>query len=330
MSKYEKLLSQFEKSRIGVIGDVAADIYIAGTPDRLSREAPVIVVRYEGERLIPGCAANTMNNLLALGCSVFPVSIVGDDDNGKKLIKCFQNRMDLDGLLLVDDFKTVSKTRIMVGEPNRTKQQMIRIDYEQDRSPPEMIEAEILNTIERTDAKVDAWLVSDYNYHVVTPTVAAKITSIAATKPVVVDSRFRSRLFKGVRCMTPNEGEALDLVGGAGMEPPDFEAIGWKLQKELELESLIITRGNHGMMVFEKDGSLTKIPTVGDDEVVDVSGAGDTVASTITAALVAGADTADAARLASCAAGVVVMKTGAATCDLDEIRAKLPLLEQGS
>ncbi|MFH1998033.1 MAG: bifunctional ADP-heptose synthase [Planctomycetota bacterium] len=326
MNKYEEILSAFHDVTVGVIGDVAADVYIMGYPDRLSREAPVIVVRYEGERLIPGCAANTMNNLLAMGCTVYPVSIVGDDEHGRKLIDCFRNRMDLEGMIHVKDFNTVSKTRIMVGEPNRTRQQMIRIDYELDRAPPDHIEADILDVLEKIDPKVDAWLVSDYNYHVITPAVADRLTALAASKPVVVDSRFRSGLFKGVRCMTPNEGEAKDLAGISSSQKPNIEQIGWKLMKELDPESLIITRGNNGMMVFERNGALTHISTVGDDEVVDVSGAGDTVAATITASLVAGADTADAARIASCAAGVVVMKTGAATCTVEEIKAKLPLL----
>lgn len=325
MKKLDDIVTAFGKASIGVVGDIVADVYILGHPDRLSREAPVVIVRYEEEKLIPGCAANTMNNLLALGCTVKPVAIMGDDDHGRRLQACFQDRVSLEGLIQCSGLRTVCKTRILVGEPNRTKQQVIRIDYEHQEQALPRIEEEVLGAIDRIDAQVDAWLVSDYDYHVITPAVARKLVELSRSKPLIVDSRYRSALFKGARCFTPNEGEAEELSGMKPRDEAGIEAMGKKLATALEAQSLIVTRGNHGMMVFEGD-TVTALPTVGDDEVVDVSGAGDTVAATVTAALVSGAGTVDAARLASCAAGVVVMKTGAATCSASELMDRIPLL----
>jgi rfaE bifunctional protein kinase chain/domain len=325
MKKLEEIVAGFEKAVVGVVGDIVADVYILGHPDRLSREAPVVIVRYEEEKLIPGCAANTMNNLLALGCTVKPVAVVGDDDHGRRLLAHFKERVSGEGLIRCSGLRTVCKTRILVGEPNRTKQQVIRIDYEHQEEAPRGVEEQVLEAIDRIDARVDAWLVSDYDYFVITPRVASRLVELSRAKPLIVDSRYRSFLFKGATCFTPNEGEAMELSGLKTRDDAGIEAMGKKLFAELEARSLIITRGNHGMTVFEGD-EVTAIPTVGDDEVVDVSGAGDTVSATVAASLVAGAGTLEAARLASCAAGVVVMKTGAATCSAPELMDRIPLL----
>ena len=327
MKRYMDLIAAYPRFVIGVIGDIVADVYVMGTPERLSREAPVMVVRHEAERIIPGCAANTMNNLLTLGCGILPVSYLGDDRYGDELRHHFLSRgVSLEGLVDVPGMETVSKTRVMVGDVNRSKQQVIRIDREPPDAPDPSLAKKILDRLLRLNDRVDAWLVSDYDYFPFNEEIASALTAMAKEKPLVVDSHYRSRMFKGARCMTPNEGEALETAGRSLRESGDFTEIGFALMEELESDSLIITRGNRGMLVFDRPRSMTRVPTVGSDEIVDVNGAGDTVAATVTASLVAGAETAEAARLASCAASVVVMKTGAAVCTPDELRERLGLL----
>jgi rfaE bifunctional protein kinase chain/domain len=188
------------------------------------------------------------------------------------------------------------------------------------------MENQILGSMEQIDPQVNAWLISDYNYLPMTARIAERLAQMTREKPLVVDSRYRSRLFKGARCMTPNELEAVEIAGLSQDEKMDIESVGLRILDELEAESLVITRGNQGMVVFERSGILEHVPAVGEEEAVDVNGAGDTVAAALTAALVCGATTLDAARLASCAASVVVMKTGAATCRPEELMARLAFL----
>ena len=328
MNRYEEIISSFGKARIGVIGDMVADVYVLGYPDRLSREAPVMVVRREEERLIPGCAANTVCNLVDLGCSVVPVSALGTDEYGTRLRECLEERgLSMGFVIQRSDLHTVSKTRIMVGEANRTKQQVIRLDQEVQAERPDGFEEQVLDVIEEADRGVDAWLVSDYDYFMISSRVARRLVETAGKKPLIVDSRFRCGLFRSARCLTPNESEAVEASGINPEGEQGMESVGWKLMDEFEPESLLITRGNKGMLVFEKSGSVTAVPAVGGDEVVDVTGAGDTVAATVMASIAAGASTVEAARLASCAAGVVVMKTGAATLGQKELLSGIGFLQ---
>ena len=329
MNRYETILASIPGATIGVIGDIVADVYILGHPDRLSREAPVMVVRFEEERMIPGCAANTMNNLLDLDCRVVPVSLMGDDRYGSELRAYFSGRsVPMDGIIERAGYRTVTKTRIMVGEPNRTKQQVIRIDCEPQEKAPIDIEDDVLNALENSDPLVDAWLVSDYGYSLFSARIAECLQRMTRNKPLVVDSRFRSLLFKGARCMTPNESEAIEASGVVPTCEADIENMGRELLGSTGADSMVITRGNQGMIIFEKTGEVARLGTMGKDEAVDVTGAGDTVVATMTAALVAGATTVEAATLASCAAGIVVMKTGAATSSRKELEERIRFIPE--
>ncbi len=324
MTAIDKLLEGFPGATVGVIGDSVADVYLLGRPERISREAPVMVVLREEERLIPGCAANTVNNLVALGCRAAPVTLVGEDPPGRQLKRFFESCNALqEGILSSPDYQTVTKTRIMVGDANRIKHQVIRVDHEPQGHLPDGMAEKLEAAIDRLNPQVDAWLVSDYNYCIVSERVARKFATIAAEKAVVVDSRFQMPLFKGVTCLTPNESEAEAVTGIPIRTREDAVEAGGLLLSRLEAEALLLTRGNRGMMLFERSGSLTEIPVAGKGEVIDVSGAGDTVAAAFTIALVAGGTFREAARLANGAAGVVVTKPGAATCSLDELRTNL-------
>jgi rfaE bifunctional protein kinase chain/domain len=324
-----RTLEGFAGRRVGVVGDMVADVYVYGRPQRLSREAPVMVVRYEHEDTIPGSAANTVRNLVALGASPSPVTLLGQDAAGESIREFFvEAKVDARGLLQHRGFATVTKTRIMAGDQNRTKQQVIRIDREPHARIPSEAEEGLAERFDLVDREVEAWIVSDYNYFVVGAQILARLTAIARKKPVIVDSRHRLREFLGARLVTPNEEEAFEAAGVDQDAEDAVEEVGRKLLAAMPGTNVLITRGNQGMMLFEASGEITSIPVVGGEQIVDVTGAGDTVTATAGLAVVAGASLREAAELANVAAGIVVMKLGAATCTREEIANRLPILQE--
>ena len=239
----------------------------------------------------------------------------------------------------------IKKAKIVSVEPLATDKQVpLNIVLVIDNSYSMTVQSEGLSRLDRARREVTELLGGDSR-----PTAAELLLTNAAggapklrsdleeprnrltrAKPLIVDSRFRTLLFRGARCMTPNESEAIEAAGIPARGGADIESVGWKLIEETGAESLVITRGNQGMIIFEENGALTRLATFGEDEAVDVTGAGDTVAATLTAALVAGATTLEAAELANCAAGVVVMKTGAATCTTGELRDRIHSRTEGN
>jgi rfaE bifunctional protein kinase chain/domain len=326
LQTYRGLVESFGKARVAVVGDIVADMYILGKPNKLSREAPVIVVRYEGEKLVPGSAANTAHNLMTLGATVYPIGVVGNDPPGNAVIEFFGGPLaHTDGIVVDESSHTITKTRIMAGDLHTTKQQVIRID----REPAEPISSDSENRIvERLEAvlpKVDGVIVSDYDYGVVGPRVTELVRQVAGEKIVVVDSHRRINQLKEVTLATPNESEVEAATGIRIESDSDAVAAGQRLLEETGNAALLITRGNLGMMLFERGVPIEKIPVCGGEEIVDVSGAGDTVAAAVTLGLVAGGTFLQAANLANFAAGIVVMKSGTATTTAEEI---LRLMEQ--
>jgi len=318
--EYRELIGNFGKARIAVVGDIVADIYIFGKPHRLSREAPVIVIRHEREKLVPGSAANTAHNLMALGATVYPVGVVGDDAVGRAVRDFFSGpSAHPDGILVDGARHTTTKTRIMAGDLHTTKQQVIRIDREPEGPATAEIEKSICKRLEAVAPEVDAIIVSDYGYDVVGARVVELVRRLARDKIVIVDSRDRLNEFKGVTLATPNESEA-EAASGVRIES-DADAVeaGRRLLQDTGNDAVLMTRGNLGMSLFEKGASPETIPICGGDEIVDVSGAGDTVAAVATLGLVAGGAFLQAANLANFAAGIVVMKSGTATTTRDEI-----------
>jgi len=303
-----------------VVGDLVADRYVLTEPARLSREAPVMIARYQSESLIPGGAANTLANLLALGARVTPVGVVGDDADGEALIAHFdQQGVDVGGIVRDRRNPTVTKTRVMVGDPNRMKQQVLRIDRDPEGPPSEQAHRALLAKVREFMASADAILLSDYGYDVVGSEVVDLVREQIGERVLTADSRYRINSFNGVDLATPNEGEVEEALGFRVRTMADLERAGNELRARIEAPGLLVTRGKHGMALFTDDDDRLDIPATGSDEVTDVSGAGDTVIAVATLARAAGATFADAARLANVAAGVVVMKLGAATCTPDEL-----------
>jgi rfaE bifunctional protein kinase chain/domain len=315
----QELIDRFKDKHICVVGDVIADIYIYGKPHKLSREAPVVVIRYEHESLAPGSAGNTINNLLALGAHVHPVTCLGRDEAGDKLYAHFaaHEKIDLDGLVRYDG-RTVTKTRILAGDTHTSKQQVIRVDREMEAPPPAALRKDLRRKLAQAAPHVDAIILSDYEYGLIDGEMRAAAAAAARGKIVVGDSRHHLREFKGLTLITPNESEAYALARLPGETA--VEEVGRHIIGFMDVEALLITRGNKGMALFLKDGRIHHIPIYGSEEIADVTGAGDTVAAVATLALASGADFYAASKIANCAAGIVVMKTGTAVVTADELK----------
>jgi len=323
-TRFEGILRRFPRVRIGVVGDFLADRYIYGVPARLSREAPVVILRWEGEHLGPGGAANSAANLLALGAKVACVGFLGADGSGRELRARFEEEgADASGLSLLRGVRTIVKTRVLAGDRHRSRQQVIRVDREPDGPPPPSAERAVLAAVRRLAPRTDAWLVSDYGYGTVTPRVYQALRSGpgGAKRVVVVDSRHRSREFFGATALTPNEDEAAEATGMPVGTVQETEAAGEALLSLTGARNVVVTRGNEGLALFSRGEPPGFVPVSGgDEEITDNNGAGDTVAATLALALAAGACPVDAARLANHAGGVVVMKPGAATLTAAELR----------
>jgi rfaE bifunctional protein kinase chain/domain len=324
VSGLERFVDQMAGVEVGVVGDLIADVYLHTRPSRLSREAPVIVVRYEREEVIPGGAANTARNLAALGARVHLLAEVGDDAVGSSVTSILEQAgVRTDELHVRGDRPTVTKTRILAGDPHRTKQQLFRIDREPPHGGVRSLDPDTLARLERVDRHVRGFVVSDYDYELLSPAAIDWLRRKARSKPVVVDSRHRLPSFRGVSVITPNEEEAEEASGLSIEGAADARAVGHALLESLDVKAVLLTRGKHGMILFEPGREPLKYPVHGTGEVVDVSGAGDTVVAAFTAAWLAGAPAAAAAWISNCAASVVVMKVGAATCSTGELRSIL-------
>jgi D-glycero-beta-D-manno-heptose-7-phosphate kinase len=314
-----QLIEQFHGKKICVIGDIIADVFIFGKPYRLSREAPVVVVKHEEEKIFPGSAGNTINNLLALGAEVFPVGFIGSDPTGDKLMdyfSCFK-AVDTDGFIRHDG-ETVTKTRILAGDTHTSKQQVIRIDKDSNRPISKGERSLLMERVKSLIPWMDAFIVSDYGHGVIDRKVINLMSETAKTRTVVGDSRYNLKSFKGFTLITPNESEALALASAENDN--DIETVGRRIMELMNVTALLITRGNKGMSLFTKRGPARHIPISGSDDVADVTGAGDTVCAAVTLSLASGADFYDASRIANMAAGIVVMKRGTATVTMDELR----------
>lgn len=312
-------LDRFRGKRICVVGDIIADVFIMGRPYRLSREAPVVVVRYEESKIYPGSAGNTINNLAALGATVYPVGFVGSDSMGGKLMDFFSARKNIDTAGIIRaSAGTVTKTRILAGDTHVSKQQVIRIDRDDGGRPSAKEKALLMERVAAICPHVDAVIVSDYGHGAASGKVIEYMKILANDKIVVGDSRYSLKKFSGFTMITPNEAEAYALAGLTEKDP--IEDVGFRVLSGMRLSALLVTRGNKGMTLFLKDGKTHHIPISGKDDVADVTGAGDTVCAAVALSLASGAGFLDASRIANYAAGIVVMKRGTATVAVAELK----------
>lgn len=318
-----RIIEDFSKLTITVLGDLIADEFIYGEIARVSREAPVLILRHRERTVVPGGAGNAIYNLADLGVTVLPVGVIGDDEPGRMLLHSFrQKHISVSGIRRIKGRNTVTKTRVLAGMTHSPRQQVIRVDREPETPLDRSAIRELVFQARGYLRASDALLISDYGYGAATPQIFELIRSRAAldSLPVTLDSRYRTLEYRGITAATPNEvelEEALRTRIGAATE--HLLTAGKAIMQKMKLQSLLVTRGRDGMVVFPRGGKPVEIPIHGSDEVSDVTGAGDTVIATYTAALAAGADAESAARLANYAGGIVVMKRGTATVTRAEL-----------
>jgi rfaE bifunctional protein kinase chain/domain len=308
---------QFQNKTIVIVGDLVADQFLHGTIARVSREAPVFILRHDETETLAGGAANAAANVAGLGGKAVLVGIVGKDPNGGALLeKLAASKVDGRFIIASEKFATTTKVRVLAGQHYAPRQQVIRIDYENQKElDAASLEALKTNLIEASE-KADAIIISDYNYGVANPEIAGHAKKIAAEKriPLLVDSRFRLREFEGATTATPNQEEVEQILG------KDFTADGCAaLCRALGYEALLVTRGNKGMILIEGEKAPFYLPAVGSKEPVDVTGAGDTVIAAYALGLASGLGFAESARLANHAGGIVVMKKGTAAVSAEEL-----------
>jgi D-glycero-beta-D-manno-heptose-7-phosphate kinase len=324
-SRLLQLTEAMKGKLIVVYGDVVADRFIYGTPKRISREAPVLILRQYRDDTLLGGAGNAINNILSLGGLPIPISVLGNDDAGVALLEAMTVQgIDCGSILRTDRYRTPTKVRILGGMPHASRQQIVRYDIE-DSFEMTAAEAEAFDNVLREQMAIcNAALISDYGYGVVKASLAGNLTRFAHGKPVTLDSRYDLLNFPGVTAATPNEEEAAAAAGTSifnGDGEQRLAQVAETLQESLDCEAVLITRGSRGMALFDRGaGAPLFIPVYGTDQVADVTGAGDTVIATFTLALAAGASYAEAAKLANYGGGIVVMKMGTATVSNDELR----------
>lgn len=313
------IIRRFAEQRIVIVGDAIADKFLHGSISRVSREAPVFILRHQHTETLPGGAANCAMNLVALGARVSLISVTGDDESGSELrAKLEAAGVDIEGIIVSDKVQTTTKVRILAGQAHSSKQQVIRVDYEGAPLEDDETRSAILGKLEEAFDGANAFVISDYNYGVVDAR-AADLIRKTADVPVLVDSRFRLSEFTGFTAATPNQEEVENLAGAPISSTEELESAAKKLKQRLGHHALLVTRGGQGMTLLEGDAAPVHIPAVGAQQAVDVTGAGDTVIATFALALASGASFADAARLANYAGGLVVMKRGTATVSATEL-----------
>lgn len=317
-----KHIARFHKARVLVVGDMMLDHYIWGTVNRISPEAPVPVVNVTRETVLLGAAANVVNNIHSLGGQVKICGVIGRDEAGRQLGRMLDAKgISTEGLIIDDGRPTTVKTRVIAHN-----QQVVRFDRETKNGIGRNIHSRILDTVRRSaDEGLDAVIISDYCKGVVTRELVRDIVALSRKKGYIVSvdpkvSHFG--MYRGVTILTPNTKEASI---GSRVEIEDDKCLlraGRLLLNRLKCEAVLITRGEHGMSLFEKNGRITHIPTMA-REVFDVTGAGDTVISTLTLAMAAGASMLDAARISNFAAGIVVGVVGTATVKPEELERRI-------
>ncbi|MGD0825881.1 MAG: PfkB family carbohydrate kinase [Terriglobales bacterium] len=325
--RLKKIVESFPKLTVTVLADLVADEFVFGEISRVSREAPVLILQHRDRKVVPGGGANAVYNLADLGVNVLPVGVVGDDEPGRLLLRAFRHkRIPVSGVFKDKSYTTVTKTRILAGFAHTAGQQVVRLDREPTEGPNAHLRRELVLAAREYARASDALLVSDYGYGAATPTLLNVIREKRGLDkvPVTLDSRHRMLEFTGITAATPNESEVEEVLGIriGNANDNDWErllAAGDQIVGAMNLESLVITRGKDGMVVFPRRHKPVDIPIYGSDEVADVTGAGDTVIATFTAGLAAGATAEEAAQLANYAGGIVVMKRGTATVSQQEL-----------
>jgi rfaE bifunctional protein kinase chain/domain len=319
------LVRGFRGRRVLVLADLVADEFVYGRVERISREAPVLILRHDATDVRLGGGANAVHNIRTLGGTPLPFGVVGRDAHGRRLRALLREKgIVAKGVKIEPAYPTPVKSRILAGRAHSTKQQVVRLDRYAPLPPRAAARRAVERALRSFRGPVDGVLVSDYGCGLLdVPLVRAAVAFARKRRvPVTVDSRFALLRFRGMTAVTPNEPEVEEALGiTIGHDRRRLEDAGRALLQRLGCKAVLVTRGSDGMALFEPGRNPLHIPTHGTDEVADVTGAGDTVIATFTLALAAGAMPAEAARLANYAGGIVVMKHATATVSADELLA---------
>ncbi len=316
-----ELVQLMEGRKVLVLADLVADVFITGTPKRISREAPVLILTLDDESLVPGGGANALANVAALGGRPVPLGVVGDDVHGRGLLEALADRsIDTAAVLVRSDYRTPTKTRILGGARHSIKQQIVRYDVEDQVELGDGDLETMFDAIRSAAADLRVAVVSDYGYGAVSSFPMDRLRSALPDGCLVLcDSRHRLPELSGLDGATPNEEEAEAILGESlGSEPAEVAAAVQRLRRQLDLNFILVTRGSTGMVLATTEGTAL-LPTHGSDQVADVTGAGDTVIGTFALAIAAGGSPLEAALLANYAGGEVVLKMGTATLTAEEL-----------
>lgn len=319
-----ELIDRFSEARVLVIGDLTLDEFLTGQVERVSREAPVMILRHEQTQQTPGGGANAVYNLAALGAEVRAVGLMGQDEQGQALRRLFQSAgIETSGIFIDPARPTVTKTRISGHSRQSVTQQIVRIDRKSDQLPHSGLQQKLADYVRSQLGSVDAVVCSDYGDGTLTPPV---IAAALAHPRSIVDAQKELDRYQGAFLFTPNLPEAEKAVGYAITDAETLTRAGQDLLAQTQAQFILITRGEAGMTLFDRAGNEQTIPAFNRTAVFDVTGAGDTVVAALTLALVAGASCWEAAILGNLAASLVVRQFGTATTTPAAIKTALQAL----
>jgi rfaE bifunctional protein kinase chain/domain len=311
----------FPQKTVVIIGDLVADQFLNGTIQRVSREAPVFIMRHDTTVTLPGAAANAAANVASLGGKPILIGLAGTDANAERLAQALDKcSVDRDRVVSTPAFTTTTKVRVLAGQHYAARQQVIRIDYENSTAITEEVRNSLRQNLADAADRADAIIVSDYGYGAVFAELFDDAHTISRKRkiPLIVDSRYRLGEFTGATTATPNR-EEVEQILGKGFTPDDCAA----LRDRLGCDALLVTNGNQGMTLLEKDKPALNFAAVGPAEPVDVTGAGDTVIAAYALGFASGLSFTEAAAVANHAGGLVVMKKGTATVTAQELSRSL-------
>ena len=317
MEDYKRIIENFKNLKILVIGDLVLDKYIYATTSRVSREAPVLVLEEERVEYKLGGGGNTVRNFKALNVNVDILSVIGDDPEGEKIKELLKDSGISDSLIIKNkNFKTPLKTRVLAGETNTRKQQVFRLDRGGKLKKHNSL---FYNTLKDISKNYDALIFSDYGYGISSYKVLKSLKrELKNLPPIFVDSRFELFRFKGITSATPNITEAYEAAD-LKIKNGNLKKVGKKLLSLTEAEAILITLGSEGMYLIDRGLKEYEIPIFGDKNIVDVTGAGDTVISVFSSTWLSSKDFFKSAVLSNVAGALSVMKAGASTINQQEL-----------
>lgn len=327
LGRLDQLLNAFKGKRIAVIGDLMVDRYYWGTVNRISPEAPVPVVEVDSQSTRLGGAANVANNIATLGGIPLMIGVTGKDDGGELLRNLIEEaRFPSQGIVVDDDRPTTIKTRVIAHH-----QHVVRIDHEVKEEISENLQERILTVLKKELRNLDAIILEDYNKGVMVGRLIREIVDLARPAGIIVtvDPKFNNFFdYKNVTVFKPNRKESEEALGRRLNNRTAVERAGKEILDRLGAENVLLTLGEEGMSLFEREGSVTHVSTKA-KKVADVSGAGDTVISTLTMCLAAGSGIKEASALANIAGGVVCGEVGIVPIDKGSLREAVADLQAG-